>query len=407
MNLKRGVAALKDGAQSLWYPYDHLKNGQKSGENKNDKGIKSGINCQNNRLRNGELLLAVARHLMVDCGATPESMSSEFAVSQRSITSAIKKIKDKLSAGLAIPGLNDVEIDNLARAMAERASFQAGETNERIKSVTQEAVAICMIKSGKRITEIAKVVGLSIKKIKQIVNDSGFDMGKLATNLVWEGYSIPEAAVHLGLKAKEVTQILAGEKLFGEIIHRKVIESGLSIAEIAESSGFERREFYQILKENGHGHIITVLTRFLSRIGEDIDRIAVLLGISRDKIEKTIVRKIQDHAKDIKVIKVAGREGISMMRLGKPKTKRESKRPATISRNGLAEWCMQHYDENGVLRLPAGCRAPADLPRRYPSPKSVELQPAEPKSPLFPAPPLSESECSARGRKRIGYMRLF
>ncbi|MCL6479413.1 MAG: hypothetical protein K6T65_13565 [Peptococcaceae bacterium] len=238
--------------------------------------------------------------------------------------------------------------------------------------------------------------------------DSGFDMGDLAKNLVWgEGYSISEASSHLGLKAKEVTERLIGERLFGEIIYRMVVERDLSIGEIVKNSGFSRKEFMQKLKEHGHGNVLIDLARFLSRIGHDTGKISNLLGISREKVKKAAKCRTIVRAKDIKVLKLQRHSGISMMKPGNPKNNKEKKRPATISRAGLAEWCMQHYDKDGILRLPKGCRAPADLPRKYPTPKMELFLPEEPKPTFIPAPPLSKAECTVRGRNRIGYLRLF
>jgi len=394
---------LKEGAQSLWSPYVHLKNEQKVNENIAEKGTKFTTKLQNNRLRNGELVLAVARQVILDCCISVDSMSSLFDVDISSVKRALKKIKEKLSAGHIIPGFSSMEMNNITRAMAERAHSSRNNVsnNEKLRLIVRE------FESGKSLPEIAGIVGFSIKKLREIIKDAGFDVGKLAIKMVWEGSSISEAALHLGLKAKEVTEIIAKDKLFSEIVCKKVIENDLGIAEIARDSGFSKKGFMQKLKESGSGDIISSLARFLSRIGKEKDKISQLLDTSEDKIRKMIInRRIVVRFKDIRPApNKDSRPGISTMKPAKPKNRRESKRPATISRVGLAEWCMQHY-ENGILQLPDEC-VPSDLPKRYPKVELAMFIPDKPRSTIIPAPPLSKAESTARGRNRIGYLKLY
>ncbi|TEB04785.1 hypothetical protein Psch_03547 [Pelotomaculum schinkii] len=329
------MAALQEGAQSLWYPYVQKKIVREN----DDGGSKSGINCNTVRLKNGELLLAVAKCVMVDGSVTLEDMSSELGITKRSVKSALKKIRDKLSLGLAIPGLNDMETENLALALSKRDSLrnkrkrvsghideEAKARKERIISIAREFAIEKMIRAGNSVAETASVVGLSGKRIREILAEMYFTTGVLA---------------------------------------KEIIQSGGSVSEASERLGVTRKEVKQALLEVGY-HIIT----------DDA-------AVTNNECSK-----------------------VSMMKPGKPR-KREYKKPATISKAGLAEWNMMHYDQEGILRLPAGCRAPADLPRKYPSPKANLLPAAETKPTWIPAPPLSKSECTARGRKRIGYLRLY
>lgn len=89
------------------------------------------------------------------------------------------------------------------------------------------------------------------------------------------------------------------------------------------------------------------------------------------------------------------------------KQAKRSKRPATISTAGMADWNKMHYDPvTGMLQL--DCQPPADLPRRYPRPQliimpDVNRQPEEIISANLPA----KAQGTAAGRRRIGYMRMF
>lgn len=91
------------------------------------------------------------------------------------------------------------------------------------------------------------------------------------------------------------------------------------------------------------------------------------------------------------------------------KQAKRSKRPATISPAGLADWNKMHYDPvTGMLQL-LDCKPPADLPRRYPRPQLINMmpdvnrQPEERISANLPA----KAQGTAAGRRRIGYMRMF
>lgn len=85
--------------------------------------------------------------------------------------------------------------------------------------------------------------------------------------------------------------------------------------------------------------------------------------------------------------------------------KRIRKKPATISREGLAEWNRLHYDHKTGKYNEAAGAIPADLPRYYPK-KKIALPLEKPSSPLMPAAPLKASGTRA-GRKRIDYLRMF
>lgn len=328
------MAALKECAQSLWYPYVQKNFFQEE----ESEGSKSGVNCKNLRLKNGELILALARCLMMDCSVTLENLSVELGVTVRSIKTGLKKIRDKLDSGHMIPGLNEVETNNLAQALAKRDNSRkeskpehivdekAKESKEKVITIIREFVIERMIKQGRSVAEIAEIVSLGKGRVRQGLEDLGYTVGVLAKEMMQSGNSVSDAAHHLSVSVKEIKQALS---------------------------------------------------------------------------------KVGYHIADTSLSYIDGGRKISMLKPGKPKNNKERKRPLKLSRTGLAEWCMQHYDKNGILRLPKGCRAPDDLPRRYPTPKMDLLPPAKPEPTRFPALPLSKAECTARGRNRIGYMRFF
>ncbi|MCL5058774.1 MAG: hypothetical protein M1130_12450 [Actinobacteria bacterium] len=283
------------------------------------------------RLKNGELLLAIARKLILNPAATSKDMSAELSATVQSVNAALKRIREKLDAGELIPGLDEAEIESLGRAIKSRDAL--------VKEKRQEGKALWN-----------RVIGI----MREHVVEKRFH----------EGYKAADIARLTGLRIEDVKGIIEGL-------------TGCSLTDIA-------REMF--------------------RESVGVAEIARRLGMAQKDVKKALPR----------VVRVAGAyrppasEGrrISTIKPGSPKSQRKlKKRPASISRTGLAHWCMQHYDSRGVLQLPYGCSAPGDLPRRYPREK-VQLTNAEPRPSFFPAPPPSMAECTARGRRRLGYSRL-
>ncbi|MCL6557815.1 MAG: hypothetical protein K6U74_03250, partial [Firmicutes bacterium] len=297
---------------------------------------KYGIKCKNPRLKNGEFVLAVSRHIILDCAATAKTMSLEFSTTIQAVNDAIRKIKDKLAAGLTIPGLSDIEMEKLDSAMknrnkpkgSARADKQEEKTAwERVQTIAKEHVIIRMFEEGITVGVIAKTVGASKKDVRQAID-----------------------------KIRGTNQVV-----------REMYQSGQSIPQIARAIGLPEAETRKILKEWGYN-----------------------------------LKAVYCPVPEIK------KRTISTIKPGKPKNARAAiKRPATIGREGLADWNRLHYDDSGRLRLPCGCAPPADLPRKFPSTKALVLPVKEPAQSFYPAPPPPRAECSSRGRIRIGYMRFF
>lgn len=282
--------------------------------------------------------MAVARYILLDCSATTKAMSLEFSATIQAINEAIRKIREKLNDGLVIPGLSDIETENLNIALKNRDKSvrraKAGKQEEkairdRVINIMREHVIVRMFEEGKRIACIARVVGSRKKDVRQVIE-----------------------------KSRGINNVV-----------REMYQSGQSIPQIADILGLPR---------------------------EDVRKILVKWGYNLKVIRYLPVFEVK-------------RRTISTIKPGKPKNRKAVvKRPAIIGRDGLADWCKVHYDkESGELKLPGGCVPPADLPRIYPVKKTIVFPAKEPVPSLIPAPPPPRSECSRRGRTRIGYMRFF
>lgn len=122
--------------------------------------------CSNKRMKNGELVLAVARFIMQDKSASVEVISHRFSVSPQAVNGALNKIRKKLEAGLAIPGICETEVELLRQSMAER---DGGHISPEIKKMIRE-----MFVEGMKVRQIALTAGLSKEKIKKALLDMGY-----------------------------------------------------------------------------------------------------------------------------------------------------------------------------------------------------------------------------------------
>jgi len=203
---------LSEGEQSLWFPFctnEIEQNGQ-------DAGNKYGNKCNNRRLKNGELILAVARHIIRDHSSSAKSMACELFVTARSVNEALRKIRDKIAAGLFIPGLSDLEMDNLCDALINRERFGMqikDETKEKeIKNglidIMRDHVIKRMFKEGNRVADIARVVGISRRVVRQVIAEAEHGMPDLIREMFRAGSNISQIAELIGLPKKEIKKIL-------------------------------------------------------------------------------------------------------------------------------------------------------------------------------------------------------
>ncbi|MHB8158344.1 MAG: hypothetical protein ACYDEQ_13280, partial [Desulfocucumaceae bacterium] len=199
-----------------------------------------------------------------------------------------------------------------------------------------------------------------------------------------------------------------GWRLLIDIYRRHVAEMmfnrGHRVVEIARITGLRKLEARELI-EKIMGCSMEDLAREMFRENVGVAEIACRLGIAQKDVRRALPRLVRVAAAFRPLASEVRR--ISTIKPGSPKSQRKlKKRPATISRTGLAHWCMQHYDSQGVLQLPYGCAAPGDLPKRYPRTKVVFTN-AEPRPSFYPASPPSIADGTARGRTRLGYSRLL
>ncbi|MFZ5651999.1 MAG: hypothetical protein ACOY4I_14275 [Bacillota bacterium] len=203
---------MSEGEQSLWFPFctnEIEQNGQ-------DAGNKYGNKCNNRRLKNGELILAVARHIIRDYSSSAKSMACELLVTARSVNEALRKIRDKIAADLFIPGLSDLEMANLCDALINRERFRKqikDETKEKeIKNglidIMRDHVIKRMHKEGNGVADIARVVGISRRAVRQVIAEAEHGIPDLIREMFWAGRNISQIAELIGLPKREIKKIL-------------------------------------------------------------------------------------------------------------------------------------------------------------------------------------------------------
>lgn len=310
--------------QSLWPSYVPGENIQK-----NDVLRKTNDNKYHKnkpKKQKGESVLAVSRFIIKHNRVDKKRASAELGISVRTVEMVIKKIKEKLGSGQALPGLSNAEEEILLKILSQKEEL--------------------INKDKARWSKIIKIM-----------------RGHVVEKRFYDGYRVADIAKLAGLRRKDVRQMI--ERL-----------TGRSMSDIA-------REMFR----------------------EDIviSEIASKLCIAKKDIKKVLPKVIRVVSCSIPVSEI---RRISTIKPSSPKSQRKSrKKPASISRTGLAAWCMLHYNEKGLLELPYGCAAPSDLLRKYPEVKEV-IGRAEPRETFFHAPTPSMAEGSIRGRKRIGYSLL-
>ncbi|MCL6479512.1 MAG: hypothetical protein K6T65_14090 [Peptococcaceae bacterium] len=208
----KGVNALGEGVQFLWYSHAH----EETEEFEEVSGSIFGIKCKGGRLRNGELVLAVARYVINEHPATAETMSEYFSVSTRSVNAALKKIRDRLDAGLAIPGLSKIETESVFRAFAARersrkearaGKREAEAVRNRLIGVMREYVVCRMFKEGYRIADIAGTAGTGKRKVRKMI-EKVYNISDLIVELYREGRSIQQISDLFDMPGREIQNSL-------------------------------------------------------------------------------------------------------------------------------------------------------------------------------------------------------
>lgn len=165
-------------------------------------------------------------------------------------------------------------------------------------------------------------------------------------------------------------------------------------------------------------NISRAIKKIKERVGYNLDLLADLggpigiAGLSQRENEELLI-KITTREKEIetekkrrqqeKELEIANRESIRDMDI-RSKNKKISKKPTSISDEGLADWNRMHYDPvTGNLKI-AKTSIPGDMPRRYPK-KQIAVQLSTPDSYLIPGIPPKGSGTAA-GRRRIRIMQM-
>jgi len=308
------------------------------------------------------------------------------------------------------------KVNNLRKTIVKKSNFRGRGKQKQgeKKGETLFAVARYILDNGLDKKRISAELGISIRAVEINIKNI---KEKRSVGVVINGLSSSEevkliAVLEESKRKKHFTSWnkkeykASWQRIVGimrEHVAWRMFNGGCGVSEVARITGLRMLEVREVI-ENITGCVMEDLARemFRERIG--VAEIARRLGMAQKDVKKALPRVVGVTG----VYKPPTSEvrRISTIKPGSPKSQRKlKKRPAAISRTGLAHWCMQHYDSQGVLKLPQGCAAPGDLPRRYPQEK-VELTNAEPRPSFFPAPPLSLAEGTARGRRRMGYARL-
>ncbi|MCL6477364.1 MAG: hypothetical protein K6T65_03005 [Peptococcaceae bacterium] len=208
----RGVNALGEGVQSLWHSHAH----EETKKCEEGSGSISGIKCKGGRLRNGELVVAVARYMLNEHPATAENISEYFSVTTRSVNAALKKIRDRLDAGLAIPGLSETETESVFRALAARDRLRkdarAGKREAEavwnsLIGVMREYVVCRMFEEGYRIADIAGAAGAGKRKVRKTI-EKVYNISDLIVELYREGRSIQQISDLFDVPGREIKNAL-------------------------------------------------------------------------------------------------------------------------------------------------------------------------------------------------------
>lgn len=204
--------ALRKGEQSLCYSYCTNETNQ----NCKDSGSKYGNKCNRVRLKNGELIVVVAKHIIMDNAALADEVSFKLLVSMRAVNEALRKIREKLSAGLFIPGLSDGEMESLYQALENRDRFRKEAKSEkqgaalktRVIGIMREHAINRMFEEGSSVAYIAKVVGVSKRVVRQVIEKAGDGIPNIIKEMYVVGRSISEIAHLISLPKKEVKKTL-------------------------------------------------------------------------------------------------------------------------------------------------------------------------------------------------------
>lgn len=343
----------------------------------------------------GKSILTIARCIIKDPLVPHKQLQKIANVKATSVTYALKKIKEKISNCQLLLGLSEQEMEQLEAAMTDRAnggSWGSGELYCQLTTDVENRVL-----AGQSIDEISSTLDIDEKKIKSIISKT---KDALIQKMFHEGYMVSDIAEQLNLKKSEINNSLSKNKAVITEILSTITDNTFDINKLTSETGFDRDKLIKGLKKSGYS--LKNIAGKMAEKKESYWNIARRLGVTESEAIKLLGIKVRKIKTGAKAATDTGKH-ISMMTPSKPNTGRIYKKPPSISPKGLAEWCITHYDpKTGKLILP--CAAPVDLPKTLPKTK-IGFIPTGDRSPeIIAAPYPSKSECSERGRRRIGVM---
>jgi hypothetical protein len=358
------------------------------------KGNKFTTKCKNN-----ETLQKIARCLIEKPTVTCKQLREIAGVKDRNIKYVLKKIRDQVNSGQILPCLSEKEMDQLTEALAIRGD-RRGKVQSQLKSK-----AASMITAGQSIDQVMNIMGLDEKKFTKLINDN--TRKEMAQKMFKKGNKIPFIADHLRISKSKTQNMISNNESLMVDMGKSLADGNKSMDTLINQTGFDKKYLLRALKKAGYP-INKIAEKVASKYKEPYLNIAQRLGMKEKELLKllnvrkgTCGRTCRTKATDTAF---AGKKR-SMIKPSKPKAN-YPKRPATISPEGLVEWNLQHYNpKTGKLEI-TDCAIPSDLPKRLPRKKIMLMPAASGGSRQLAAPAPSKSECSVRGRQRIGIMQL-
>ncbi|WP_041275283.1 hypothetical protein [Desulforamulus ruminis] len=399
---------MKAEQQSICPPYAQKMKDDYEGEpNEGKKG--------NIRKRN-ETILAVARLLIQDCLIKRSDMADVCGVSPQEISSALKKLQKTVNDGHTIIGLNNAELELLINSLEKRRREEEAPTIKIAKLLIEDFLmdrskiaAICGITPQKVSTNIKKVKTMMMREDPSALKQ--LDIERLKANI--ELREVYQKSLQDELLRNVARILLKNYRITG-----KEIAQELNIKEPNVSSAIKKIKIKIGYQETGAEEKLTEAPGIIGLTSEENAQLLRLI-INR---EKEALREKELRQKEIALAK-ASRE--SMKDIVRQAKRKASKKPATISDIGLAEWNVMSYDaksgkldygyifkgwkeqiyspskDDKVKTIAPGL--PRDFPKRLPK-NEMSIQQDHKIDPSYLIP--SKASGTVAGRKRINGMRL-
>lgn len=241
---------------------------------------------------------------------------------------------------------------------------------------------------------------------KEMAGICGISLQEVSAALKKLRKKISEGHVIIGLSDKE------NDTLLSNLTLRESYQKSMEDVQLKEVASLILENYQMAGKEMAErlNEPPMAISRSLSKIRNRTDLITGLSEEENAKVKNLLEKREREQeiekerrAKEREMAK-ANKEAMKDQVVAADK-KRVRKKPATISKEGLAEWNMMHYDKSGMLKEELRDKAPGDLPLRYPR-KKIAVRLRTPDSNIIPAP-IPKGSGTRAGRRRNDYLRLF